>query len=384
VSLQPRGSGSPSQPILIDRYGEGPLPALVGSGRVPAVLRLNNQSGWIIRHLDISNQAAGDSPLLRGIEIHAADVGVLHTIVLQDLTVHDVTGPHTHYNDGDATRKSYGGIAFLIDGHARPTAWDDIRIERCTVRQVSAIGIVFFSTWNKGHRRDDPATWLASTHVVLRGNTIERTAHNGLIIRVCADPLIEHNLFRECAIEGSGNACFAFDCDRALFQYNEACGTKYNPGDSDASGFDSDWNCRDTVIQYNFSHDNDYGFVLLCCLGGGFNDGTIVRGNVSLNDGGNLIRVSGTVTQAKIYGNTLYARPGMTNPKPGDPPRIVYFKTWKGWSDGVDIFGNTIVNSSPTAVYELGQSQHTVFRGNHELGLHPATEPHEAGAARSP
>lgn len=379
TSLQPGGSGSSPHPITIDRYGDGPAPVLAGAGRVPVVLRLNNQSGWIIRHLDLSNQAPANSPLLRGIEIHAADAGVLHTIVLQDLVVHDVTGPTTHYNDGDAARKSYGGIAFLIDGTARPTAWDDVRIERCTVRQVSAIGIVFQSSWNKGHRQDNPATWLPSTHVILRGNTIERTAHNGLIIRVCTDPLIEHNLFRACAIEGSGNACFAFDCDRAVFQYNEACGTKYNPGDSDASGFDSDWNCRGTVIQYNFSHDNDYGFALVCCLGKGFNDGTVVRGNVSLNDGGNLIRISGTVTHTRIYGNTLYARPEMTNPKPGDPPRIVYFKSWQGWSDGVEIFDNTIVNSCAAAVYELGKSQHTLFRDNRRLGLHPASEVTESG-----
>jgi len=29
---------------------------------------------------------------------------------------------------------------------------------------------------------------------------------------------------------------------------------------TDGEGFDSDWNSRNTVIQYNYSHDNDGAF----------------------------------------------------------------------------------------------------------------------------
>ena len=251
-----------------------------------------------------------------------------------------------------------------------------ILVQDCTIADASAIGLVFVSSWTKGHRTIDPATWRPSRHVVIRGNTIERTAHNGLIVRACVNPLIERNLFRSCAIEGSGNACFCFDCDGAVFQFNEACGTKYNPGDSDASGFDSDWNCRGKIFQYNYSHDNDYGFILLCCLGGGFNDGTIVRYNISQNDGGNLIRVSGTVTHSQIYNNTLYAKRDMANPRAaGDPPRLVYFKSWKGWADQTVFFNNVFYNDCPRAVYEFGESRNDRFDHNLFFGGHPASEP---------
>jgi hypothetical protein len=384
-SLQPKGSGSPEMPIVIDRFGEGPDPVLAGEGRVPSVVRLDNQECWEIAHLDISNEEPVRTALLRGVEIHAADSGLRRHIVLRHLTVHDVTGPSANYGDGDALRKSYGGISFRIEGSLQRTAWDGVTVEGCTIERVSSVGVSFASSWSRGHRDNNAATWFPSHNVVIRGNIIAQTARNGLIVRCCVGPLVERNLFQECAIEGSGNASFAFDCDDAVFQYNEASGTKYNPNDTDASGYDSDYNCRRTIIQYNYSHDNDYGFVLLCCNGRvGFNDGTIIRGNLSINDGGNLIRVSGTVTNALIYNNYLYAKTDMANPRPGEPPRIVLFKSWSGWSSHVEIFDNVIVNSCPAAGYDLGQGANLTFRHNFYLGLHPASQPADPDAIAVP
>ena len=97
-SLRPKGSGTPELPILIDRFGEGPDPVLAGEGRDHAsVVGLDNQEGWEIAHLDISNDDAARSALLRGVEIHAADSGLLRHLVLRQLTVHDVTGPLANY-----------------------------------------------------------------------------------------------------------------------------------------------------------------------------------------------------------------------------------------------------------------------------------------------
>lgn len=374
--LRLTGAGTAAQPIRVGRYGEGPAPALDGQGRVPATVMLEQPQYWEIADLDVANRAPAASPLLRGIEVHAADAGWLHHIVLRNLTVHDVTGPAANYQDGDNSRKTYGGIAFRIEGQRTPTAWDDVRVENCHIADVSAIGLVFSSTWTRGHRTNDPATWLPSRQVVIRGNTFERTARNGLIVRAAVSPLIEHNLFKACALEGSGNACFAFDCDHALFQYNESCFTKFNHGDVDAAGFDSDWNCRGSIFQYNYSHDNDYGFILLCCNGHGFNDGTIVRDNVSQNDNGTLIRISGTVTHSQIYRNTLYARADMTNPRdPGSPPHILYFKSWGGWSDDTLFRDNVLYDDCPKADYDFGKSRNNRFSHNIIFGAHPPSEP---------
>lgn len=377
TALQPGGSGKAGTPITIGRYGEGPPPALHGDGRVEAVVRLLNQEHWEIAHLEITNRSPGpEFPARRGVEIRARDAGWLRGIHLHDLHIHDINGPPANFPDGEPQRKNFGGIMLLIEGTEKPTAWDGVLIEGCHIHDVSATGLATASSWARGHRTNDPATWFPSRRVVIRHNLFERTARDGVIVRASVAPLVEHNRFLECAIEANGVGCFAFDCDDAVFQFNEAAHTRYNPGDTDASGFDSDWNCRRTVIQFNYSHDNDYGFVLLCCDGRwGFNDDSIVRYNISQNDGGNVIRVSGTVKRARIYNNTIYVGPGMDNPRNGDPPRIVYHKSWDGWSDDVLLANNIIINHSERAIYEFGQSRNNTYEGNLFFGRHPSSEP---------
>jgi hypothetical protein len=283
-------------------------------------------------------------------------------------------------DDGDTVAKSFGGIVFIIEGAGKQSAWDDLLVEGCDIRETGPMGLVMLSSWMAGHRENDPRTWFPSRRVVIRNNRFERIARNGLLVRGCQAPLIERNYFRECGLLGSGNAMFVFHCDDALIQFNESCFTRYNPGDSDASGFDADYNCRRTVFQYNYSHDNEYGAFLLCALGSprsrGFNEGVIVRYNISHNDSGNLVRVSGVVRNALVHNNTFYAKPGMENPREaGQPPRIIYHKSWQGWSEGVRWVNNIFHNESPRAVCEFGESRNNLFEYNLFSGLPPAGEP---------
>ncbi len=382
VALHPLGSGRPDAPIVLGRYGEGPRPALHGRGRVPWVVGLQNQEGWEIRDLEITNFSEGPRQRHRAVEIRVKDFGWAHHLHLKNLFVHDVNAVSDYRDDGDTVAKSFGGIVFIIEGTARQSAWDDLVVEDCELRDIGPMGMVMLSTWMTGHRDNDPKTWFPSRGVVVRGNTFDRIARNGLLVRGSVAPLIERNFFRECGLLGSGNAMFVFHCDNALIQFNESCFTRYNPGDSDASGFDADYNCRRSVFQFNYSHDNEYGAFMLCSLGAprsrGFNEGVVVRYNVSQNDGGNLVRVSGTVTGALVHNNTFYAKPEMVNLRdPGAPPRIIYHKTWQGWSDGVRWVNNIFYNESPAAVYEFGESRNNRFEHNLFFGVRPASEPRD-------
>ena len=82
-------------------------------------------------------------------------------------------------------------------------------------------------------------------------------------------------------------------------------------GQRDGEGFDSDLNSRNTIIQYNYSHDNEGGFLLICNDGSqapadnAGNVGTIVRYNISQNDHHRGINIAGPVTNATIYNNTI-------------------------------------------------------------------------------
>jgi hypothetical protein len=52
--LHPKGSGSREAPIVVGRYGEGARPLIDGGGSEAAIL-LENQSGWRLEHLEVTN-----------------------------------------------------------------------------------------------------------------------------------------------------------------------------------------------------------------------------------------------------------------------------------------------------------------------------------------
>ena len=66
----------------------------------------------------------------------------------------------------------------------------------------------------------------------------------------------------------------------------------------------------------------------------------------------------------------------MVNPKEGDPPRIIYFKSWNnGWSNGLTFANNIIVNQCKQAIYVEGESKGNQYRNNLFFGEHPESEP---------
>ena len=177
--------------------------------------------------------------LKREIYIKATDYGTVHHIHLQNLLIHDV--------NGDLKDKNNGGIFYEITGSSKPTKFDDFLIDGCHIYDVDRTGFSNRSSWQTRTFTVN-TNWYPSTNVVIRGNLIERTGNNGLIVRVCDGALVEHNVLKQCSIKGSGSAMFPFNCDNTIVQYNEAYQTVYNPGDADASGFDSDQQCLSTVL----------------------------------------------------------------------------------------------------------------------------------------
>jgi hypothetical protein len=360
--LSPKGSGSDGNPIVIDTYGEGSLPLFNGGGLVQNVVYLYNQEYWEIRNLEITNYLEGDTSLKIGVYVLASNVGTVHHIHLKNLVIHDI--------NGNLDEKNNGGIFLEITGSSTPTRFNDLLIEGCYIYNIDRTGISNVSSWDTRSLTTN-TNWYPSTNVVIRNNMIERSGNNGLILRVCDGGLIEHNLFRECSLKGTGNAVFPFNCDNTLIQFNEACNTVYNIGDVDASGFDSDYRCKNTIIQYNYSHDNDHGFVLVCCQGGStrFNDGTIVRYNISQNDGGNIFRISGTTTNTHIYNNIIYVRPGMSS-------RLIWHKSWEGLPDRTNYYNNIFYNLG-NGNYDFDGSTNDVFSHNVFYGNHPSREPND-------
>ncbi len=387
--LTPQGSGGPGNPIVIDQYGAGHKPVIHGTGKAYTLL-LDNQQYWEISNLEITNYdaseegtdlatweannisdwAAVDNPpqytIARsnksGILIKAVDMGEVNHIHLKHLEVHGV--------NGNVMDKDNGGIFVEISGSVTPTYFKDLLIEGCHIHDVDRTGISNKSSWETRTLTAN-TNWTPSRDVIIRNNTFERTGANALIVRVADQPLIEHNLFDHCGIKQTGNAGFNFNTDRALWQYNEARFTQYNEGDEDAGGFDSDFRTKNTIMQYNYSHDNDFGLLLTggAARWGGFNDSTIIRYNIFENDGNYVIKLSGQATHAIIHNNIFYIGSSQ------DSVMVSYHKNWGAWPAHTAYYNNIIYNKGSHTTYHLGSSTNNTYSNNLYFGKPVTNEP---------
>ncbi len=359
-SLTPKGSGTVEAPIVIDRYGEGKDPLFIGFG-IKHVLYLYNQEYITIRNLEITNSNVNNErQMYRGIYILGEDIGTLHNIKLQNLYIHNVTGSLRPGN----TTKENGGIYYEILGNKVESKFDSLIIEGCRIIDVDRVGISNKSSWWVRTLTTN-TSWYPSTNIVIRNNYVERSGGNGLIIRDAQSPLIEYNVFKKCGLKVNGNAMFTFNCDDALVQYNEASETVYNEGDVDASGFDGDFRCKRTLFQYNYSHDNDGGFMVVVCLGGPtrFNDSCVVRYNISQNDGGKIFHISGQTTNTFIYNNTIYMG-GNREAYAAD------HSSWNSWPDSTFYFNNIFINTdSLHGEFKFNSSTNNFFDNNIYYGF---------------
>ena len=363
--LQPHTSGAANAPIVFDRYGDGPRPRLEGNGMIEDVLLLRNVQQIEVRNLEITNHGAAPA-VRRGVHIVLDNFGTANHIVVAALYIHDVNGA----ND----KKDNGGIVFSTNGPVTPSRFDDLRIENNIVWKVDRSAIAGQSYhWPRNH-------WFPSLHVVIRGNYVDDIGGDGIVPWATDGALVEYNIARHCNRRaGAFNAgIWPWSADNTLLQWNEASDTHDT---RDGEGFDSDYNSRGTVFQYNYSHDNEGGFMLICSPGernpaqniGNF--GTIVRHNISHNDRNRIFHMS-AVEHTLVEENAIYVGPGLD-------VQMLLASNWSGWTDdavfsnnrfyveGVARYGHASA-SHPDGTYDIAPgwapARNIVFSGNQYFG----------------
>jgi len=355
--FHPSGSGRAGAPIVVDAYGQGAAPHLHADGAAAATIRLENVEFWTLRNLAVSNHGEAAGPKRTGVHLFHHDFGTVHGIVVQGLHVHDVNGL--------AIKKEGGGSAILVEanGKNRPTRHEGLSIVDNVIERCQRDGILFLSAGSR-------TAGLASG-VVLRGNRLTAVPGDGILVKGCQGAIVERNTVAQCGALPRGEAAagiWPFDCDGTLIQYNEVSDHR---AFADGQGFDADFHCRDTVIQYNYSHDNAGGMALVCNDGrqGGIgNTGTIVRFNVSINDGlrrtgSAAVRLSGPVAGSRIYNNIIIVP---EKPDPGAEVTVFRATSWKGVPDETTIHDNIVVATRSPGM-EMGPATRTTMDANRIL-----------------
>jgi hypothetical protein len=373
--LWPKGSGSEGHPITVDLYGGGVRPVIQGNGLAEDAVLLKNQEYWEIQNLEITNTGPTRTTR-RSVHVAVENYGDAHHIYVRSLVIHDVNG-------SDSVKEN-GGINYTCAGDRKPSRLVDLRIENNEIYHVDRSGIFGWSDrWQR-------SKWYPSLGVVVRGNVLHDIGGDGIVVVATDGALVERNVVGRAnqRSEGYNVAIWAWSADNTVIQSNEAYGTK---GQRDGEGFDSDWNSRNTVIQYNYSHDNDGGFLLICDDGGqrredsAGNVGTVVRYNISQNDRTRGINVAGPVKNSLIYNNTIYV---------GKEYRVdlLLHWDWKGWADGTHLYNNIFyvpgsgqfsygISRAADGAYVtqpgFGESKDNVFDSNVYYGnVQAAADPH--------
>lgn len=417
--LYPKGSGSADAPIVIDMYGEGEKPLIDGDGRYSdaptfrdkgpfgeggSAVYLCNQQYWEINNLRVTNWSDdGVDKERSGIRVEAYGGGTYHHIHIKNCEIFDIRGYNgqdsiwdvvpqgggttfygartTHRTGGinvvsyterdlsQATSSSTAGA--VLD--ATPTIFDDVLIEGNKIENCHSNGIT--TTNIRGELDDDS---YRHTNVVIRNNEIKNVQRAGIVPLYTSGVLVERNLVDTFQQSYAGYGCGIW-CDRAndmLFQYNEVCNGKNT---MDGMAFNLDDMTRDGVIQYNYSHNNVGGGIMLHVRTNSYNRNNTVRYNLSVNDTAGyaahqaiLVCVGEDATtkieDAKVYNNTFVN----TN---------VVHPVYKG--DEI-LFENNIFYlpnegmASKTDAYDLGPN--TSFKNNVFAGTHSPSEPQNTGA----
>lgn len=281
-----RSNIRPDEAIRVADFGpaNAPRPVIIADVDGMGSVDIRDSGRWVIENLELVNKSEVRSQRY-GIYVTAMDSGTHSHFVIRNNFVHDVTGS----ND---TRDN-GGIVFRVYGTATPTTFDDILIEGNEVRNIGGTGIRLKSSWEvdpddpRDTEAGNPIGRHAMTNLIVRGNRVSNTSRNAIVISGADAPLAEYNVMGpKIATETTGNSFYIFASDDAIVQYNEAFGNVGPASDRDRGGYDADWNSRNMIFRYNYSHDNNFAFSIMRR----YIDGAHFHHNISVNDRYGFIR----------------------------------------------------------------------------------------------
>jgi hypothetical protein len=327
--LAPGGSGSAEAAVVIGQYGTGSKPRIGAGASDLQALLLTNQQYWEINDLELTNDKPqpGD---YRGISVRGRDAGVLNHIVIRNTFVHDVSGvvnwiggdvanddpPWVAFQTGWDASKRTGGIVFEIESTDEvPTWFDGVTIEHNVIQDTSFGGIIFKQFdgsvgWGVRSSRTD-ANFRPHENIVIRDNYVSQSntdyGCNGLYITGARAVLIERNVVKDAGT----SAIEVYNADDVVIAHNEAYGTTQKAGGADSNGIDADRATTNTIIEYNYVHDNGDG-ILLCQFV--FGD-SVVRYNLVINNSRFSLNLHSDAKATNQTYNNLFFAEGLSNAK---------------------------------------------------------------------
>lgn len=365
--------GSSTQPIIIGVYGEGNEKAIISAPDSSLyTIRVHNSDYVTVQDLEIVNHGSTDLASRTGIKVENINYGTSTGIRLNNLFIRDVNGVITKWDGGGS------GILVVNGGDSIISVFDKLTIEYCHIKNCKRNAMIW-----AGYT--DRANWHPSTNVLVRYNLIEEVPGDGIVPIGCDGAIIEYNVMRHGANtmlvsnREAAAGMWPWSCDNTIIRFNESSDHK---GTWDGQGFDADYNCINTTIEYNYSHGNAGGLALICSSGDDDRSswcvGTVdskVRYNISIGDGNRpyitrgkwfspCIHIAGPVRGTEIYRNIIHNK---VKAAPEIDRSMIISDNWAGFADSTLIKEN-IFYAPEVSQFDLGKSTHNQLEGNYYLG----------------
>ena len=290
LSLDSADTGTASAPIAIASYGTGRATIYAGTG---SGIFAYNTAGVSIANLAIAGAGGASS----GISFYT-DLPGDTTLAFVRIDGVDVSG--------------FGRDGVEIGAWNGRAGFSDVRVTNTALHHNGRNGLFTYAQLPNAHRQvyvghvrayENPGTPGAGSNT---GSGIVLASVDGATI----ERSVAHDNGRLCDSVGGPVGIWTYDSTRVIIQHNESYRNRTAAG-WDGGGFDLDQNVSDSIVQYNYSHDNDgAGFLLAQSVANDAHARNVIRFNISQNDGrANSyagIELWGRVLSAEIYNNTVF------------------------------------------------------------------------------
>ena len=328
--FKPKGNGTSSNPIFIGKYGGDALAMLNGDGNTAAIVLGSNQ-GYEIADVDIQNyggEITGENSdrTRYGIQITNYTPGVKSYFYIHDIVIHNVYPVEaTPDESNDPAYKGYG--IQVTTGSNNDTYIKDVTIDNIEIYDIGYRGII------SGRWGNVDEAYYYNQNFTITNSYIHHLGGSGIVPFQVKGLTVENNIIDHSGdtsdprMIGRGSGIWMVRCVDTMIQYNKFMSAR---GKKDSCGAHIDIGNENTIIQYNYSYDNEGGFAEL--MGGNVN--SIYRYNVSVNDGwrvkdsktgyaeGIIFWLAGYMgkgldpvgsVNSQVYNNTIYIGDGITS-----------------------------------------------------------------------
>ncbi|KON28672.1 hypothetical protein AC481_00880 [miscellaneous Crenarchaeota group archaeon SMTZ-80] len=350
--------GSPLNPIVISTYGK--RRATIDAGGSSGII-LSNTAGFEIKNLIVKgNWKANSQTGNEGTGIH----------VYTDYS-NEVKRRYIRIDNVEVKGYKHVGISIdAMNGDEIQNGFEDVQITNCIVHDNGGAGIATYGDSTSGkswsHKNLSIGHCKAYNNKGLIGSS--GNSGNGIVISNVDGAVIER-----CVAYNNGElnnhpgegpiGIWAWCANDVTIQHNESYSNKSRT--RDGGGFDLDGGVTNSVMQYNYSHDNDgAGYGLYQFKEAPPFHNNVVRYNISQNNGrkngygGITIWNGGTgISKVDVYNNTIFMSPAVS----GEPAAVCIWSE----TDNVRFFNNILVTTQGLPLIKAKNEQTgMVWQGN--------------------